>query len=90
MKSPAKKIIMAIIFGAIFLDAGLLFAQNEEEVRTDDEVKIYASEDEESAERRKEFWDKLRESVTPREKEPPKEVRPNEVKPKEKKPKEAK
>lgn len=88
MKSPAKKIVIAIISGALFLNAGLLFAKSHEVIYCQQENNLQANEDGESSERRQEFWKKFRESVKPREKKPPKEVHPNEVKNKETVPKE--
>ena len=84
MKFPAKKIIVAIIFGGVLLDAGFSFAQNTAFI-FDNHKKIYLH-DKESSERKKEFWEKFRESVTPREKNPdeadkPKEVHPREIHP---------
>ncbi|MBQ7706074.1 MAG: hypothetical protein IJT73_11745 [Selenomonadaceae bacterium] len=82
MKIPAKKIVVAILLGGVFLNAGFSFAQIKEP------QKIYLSEDEGSEERKREFWEKFRESVTPREKNPPREERPKEVHPREEKPRE--
>ena len=81
MKSPAKKILTIMILGTIFFNAGLSFAQND----TDAETEIYSAEDEEnaSAERKREFWEKLRESVEPREKPPEESENPREVHPQE-------
>ena len=95
MKSPAKKIIIAIICGSVLLNAGLSLAQTNYFFSTGNEIEICSSEDAESAERKREFWEKFRESVTPREKDPPetdtpKEVHPEEVNPKEVKPEKAK
>ena len=87
MKIPAKKIIIAIIFGGVFLDAGFSFAQNNE-IFYNAETKIYLSEDEDSAERKKEFWEKFRETVKPREKNPREEEHPREVHPEEVRPEE--
>lgn len=87
MKSPAKKLIIAMILGGVLLNAGLLFAQNIEAVPIENEIEICSAEDNESAERKREFWDKFRESVTPREKDPPpvaenpREVHPEEIHP---------
>lgn len=86
MKFPAKKIIAAMIFGGVLLDAGFSFAQNAEIIFNHE--KIYLSEEQESSERKREFWEKFRESVTPREKNPgeadkPKEVHPREIHPQE-------
>lgn len=81
MKSPAKKIITSLILGTVLFNAGLLFAKDSENICNDNEIKTYASEEDER--RREEFWNKFRESVTPREKEPPKEVHPRETPPKE-------
>ena len=86
MKFPAKKIIIAIILGSVFLDAGFSFAQSTK-IIFDNHEKIYLH-DKESSERKKEFWEKFRESVTPREKNPreadkPKEVHPKEIHPQE-------
>jgi hypothetical protein len=77
MKSPAKKIITATIFGALFLNAGFSFAKSHEVTFYNQEVQF--SENEDSTERRQEFWEKFRESVTPREKDPPREVKPDEI-----------
>ncbi len=85
MKNPAGKLISAIILGTVFFNAGFSFAQNKEIISTD-ETKIYFSEDENSAERKREFWEKFRESVKPREEKPHEEERPREVHPHEVKP----
>ena len=87
MKNPAKKISAVIILGAVLLDAGFSFAQNNETFYND-ETKIYLSEDEDSAERKKEFWEKFRETVKPREKNPREEEHPREVHPEEVRPEE--
>jgi len=86
VKFPAKKIIVAIILGGVLLDAGFSFAQSTEFI-FDNRKKIYLH-DKESSERKREFWEKFRESVTPREKNPgeadkPKEVHPKEIHPQE-------
>lgn len=88
MKISAKKIVTAIIVGGIFLNAGLSFAKSHEFISVN-HAKIFLSEDEESSERRREFWEKFRESVTPREK-PPHEERPREIHPHEEHPREVK
>ena len=88
MKSPAKKIITAIISGTLLLNAGLLFAKTPEIILYHHGENSHDDEDKESEERRHEFWEKFRESVKPREKEPPKEVQPEEVEPEEEKQKE--
>lgn len=87
MKIPAKKIITAIIFGAVMFNAGFSFAKNND---TTNENFIYFSEehDHDREERKREFWEKFRESVKPREKPPsesnkPREVHPREVHPRE-------
>ena len=84
MKISAKKIITAIIVGGIFFTAGLSFAKCHEIISVH-HTKIYFSEDEESSERKREFWEKFRESVKPREKHPheerPREEHPREVHP---------
>ena len=84
MKISAKKIITAIIVGGIFFTAGLSFAKSHEIISVN-HTKIYFSEDEESSERKREFWEKFRESVKPREKHPheehPREERPREIHP---------
>ena len=87
MKFPAKKIITAIIIGGIFFNAGLSFAQSNKFISVK-HTKIFLSEDEESSERKREFWEKFRESVKPREKPPresqkPREVHPREIHPRE-------
>ena len=98
MKSPAKKIITAIISGIVLLNAGLSFAQSNEIIFYHNEETTSAS-DKESAERKREFWEKFRQSVTPkpppakappRPKDPPKEVKPEEKRPQEVKPEEVK
>ena len=81
MKIPAKKIIVAIIFGGVLLNAGFSFAQSNEFI-FDNQEKIYLH-DRERSERKREFWEKFRESVTPREKNPGKSDKPKEVHPKE-------
>lgn len=86
MKISAEKIITAIIIGGIFFNAGLSFAKSNEIISVN-HTKIYFSEDEESAERKREFWEKFRESVKPREN-PPHEERPREVHPREEHPRE--
>lgn len=87
MKNPAKKISAAIILGATLLDARFSFAQNNE-IFYNSETKIYLSEEDDSADRKKEFWEKFRETVKPREKNPrevhPEEIHPEEVHPHEK------
>lgn len=85
MKIPAKKIIVATIFGAVILNAGFSFAKNNEPAN---ENLIYFSEEHDSEERKREFWEKFRESVKPRQKHPsesnkPREVHPREVHPRE-------
>lgn len=79
MKSPAKKITVAIISGILLINAGLSFAKSHEVIFQNPEIKLQTNEDEGSTERRQEFWEKFRESVTPREKEPPREVKPDEI-----------
>lgn len=94
MKIPAKKIIIAIFLGALIFNAGFSFAKTNEIVYPNKNF-IYLSEDEASEERRREFWEKFRETVKPREKNPPpaaekpREVRPREVYPREVQPQEA-
>lgn len=80
MKFPAKKIITATIFGAIILNAGFSFAQNKE---PHEKILTYFSERHDSEERKREFWEKFRESVKPREKPPSESNRPREVHPRE-------
>lgn len=80
MKSPAKKIIISIIFGTMFLNAGLLSAQINEVIGYHHENNsTHANEDKVRSERRHEFWEKFRKSVVPRKARPPKEVHPDEV-----------
>lgn len=79
MKSPAKKITVAIISGILLINAGLSFAKSHEVIFQNPETKVQTNEDEGSTERRQEFWEKFRESVKPREKEPPREVKPDEI-----------
>lgn len=79
MKSPAKKITTAIISGILLINAGLSFAKNQDVIFYNQETKVQTNEDEGSTERRQEFWEKFRESVKPREKDPPREVKPDEV-----------
>ena len=79
MKSPAKKITTAIISGILLINAGLSFAKSQDVIFYNQETKLQTNEDEGSTERRQEFWEKFRESVKPREKEPPREVKPDEV-----------
>ena len=87
MKSRTKKILIAILFGSIFLNSGFLFAKNHTEIHYDNHTKIFLS-DKNSEERKKEFWDKFRESVKPREKNPPEAEKPREVNPREVHPRE--
>lgn len=82
MKSRTKKILIAILFGSIFLNSGFLFAKNHSEPCHDNQTKIFLD-DKNSEERKKEFWDKFRESVKPREKNPPEAEKPREVHPRE-------
>ena len=79
MKSPAKKIITAVISGTLLINAGLSFAKSHEVIFLNQETKLQTNEDEGNTDRRQEFWEKFRESVTPREKEPPREVKPDEI-----------
>jgi hypothetical protein len=80
MKSPVKKLIIAMIFGTLFLNAGLLSAQSNEIICCHHENNsTHANEDKERSERRQEFWEKFRKSVLPREAKPQKEVHPNEI-----------
>ena len=96
MKSPLKKIVTAIIFSAVLFNGGFSFAQNNEMIFYHQEDKIQLHSDNESSERKREFWEKFRQSVTPREKPPPakapppREVKPREEKPREEKPREEK
>ena len=89
MKNPARKMTFAIILGFVLFDAGFSFAQNNS-IICNDEIIIYASEDEHSEERRREFWEKFRETVKPREKPPNESERPHEVHPREIHPHESK
>lgn len=84
MKNPARKITFAIILGFLLFDAGFSFAQNNP-IICNDKIIIYASEDNDSEQRKREFWEKFRETVKPREPpheaEHPREVHPREVHP---------
>ncbi len=82
MKIPAKKIFVATVLGAVILNAGFSFAQNNEHIHKNENI-IYLSEDEDSAERKREFWEKFRESVKPREEHPSEAEKPREVHPRE-------
>lgn len=91
MKSPAKTIISAMIFGIVFLNAGLVFSKTNDIDSSISETIISANKDETVTEKRREFWEKFRESVkpreeTPRESEKPQEIHPHEIHPEEEKP----
>lgn len=90
MKSQLKKIVPAIIFSAVLFNGGFSFAQNNEIIFYHQENKIQLQSDNESSERKREFWEKFRQSITPREKHPPREEKPREEKPREEKPREEK
>lgn len=101
MNRLAKNFISAALIGSALLVAGLSSASSSGvnhasiENTIDTQAEINLSEDSDHSSKREEFWEKFRQSVTPKEKDPeespePKEVRPKEVHPKEVHPKEVK
>ncbi len=87
MKRLARILIPAVLIASAILVAGHSSASSN---NSSDYLlePVYLSESKGDADKRKEFWDKFRESVTPRENRPresksPREVKPREVHPKE-------
>lgn len=92
MKRLARILIPAVLMASAMLSAGQSSASGD---NFSDYVPEPAqlSEQRDDADKRREFWDKFRESVTPkennpREKDSPREVQPREVHPREVQPKE--
>ena len=87
MKRLARILISAVLMASAILVAGHSSASSN---NSSDYVfePVYLSESSDASNKRKEFWDKFRESVTPRENKPrekdsPREVKPREIQPKE-------
>ncbi|MBO4400340.1 MAG: hypothetical protein J5809_00670 [Selenomonadaceae bacterium] len=90
MKRLARILIPALLMASAILAAGHSSASSN---NLNEYVfeSVYLTDSKNDADKRKEFWDKFRESVTPREKKPgeahsPREVKPREVHPREVRP----
>lgn len=73
MKSAAKKFITAMIFGTFILNAGFSSAQDNKVIFYQQKAEVQPQPDNKNSDRKKEFWDKFRQSVTPREEKPSQE-----------------
>lgn len=79
MKRLARILITAVLMTSAILVAGHSSASSNNYVFES----VYLTENKDDADKRKEFWDKFRESVTPRENKPEESHSPREVKPRE-------
>lgn len=80
MKRLAKILIPAVLMASAILVAGHSSASSNNDCVFEPAVQL--SERKGDADKRKEFWDKFRESVTPRENKPRQQNSPREIPPK--------